>query len=369
MALHGKHSSMKKLVALILTFLLPYQNAEAFLHHGGGISLSPFAPTIVHDFGDSITNGSLASPSSNRYITLLSTAYGTTLNNDGTSGAVACFNVRDNNPFVVASGTTVPSLTNNTLYTYFYGTNDVQFGATHQAPVILCHEASISWLATPITSKVLAQNCSQTGPWTFDTLPATGYGVTTTVSGSTLSCPITTDGGPLYVWYRETDGGTATFGCNLDATGSCKGITTVNAFIPAYNGTGAGHDGMLLLRLTGISAGSHTIVFTSNTSGQNIGFWGIGSPPITPYTDKMRTMVVNVLRQQNDANAAGTLAYANDVATVVTTLQGDNLPVTLVDARSLVNTTTDMADAVHPGNSGHAHIFNAFPSVFPLVFP
>jgi len=68
-------------------------------------------------------------------------------------------------------------------------------------------------------------------------------------------------------------------------------------------------------RVTGIAAGTHSIVITvtSATSASNqVGIWAVGTVPNLPYSGQDQVFDGGVIRQQSDANAAATLAYNND---------------------------------------------------------
>ena len=322
------------------------------------------ASVTMNNFGDSITLGTGATTNALGYAGLLQTDSSTAQNNTGTSGAYACdvdatqvFN--DNNATI-----TIP-VSRNPLQTLMIGTNDANIkgvGSYETGVYKPCHQASIAWLAVPSTSKVLASTCTQTGTWTSDGNYAATLAVKSSTNASTLSCPITTNGGPIYIWYAVNDAYTGTFTYALDG-GATTSLSSVSTPLVAALGT----NGVFLVRLTGVAAASHTVAFnvTSGTGGTNtVSIIGIGTtPPATPqYFGAPALYVAGVIQQQNNTAAAATAAYNADALADVNLLAGDGLPVYFVDARGAVNSTTQMTNTLHPNNAGHSAIRDAFES-------
>lgn len=334
---------------------------------GSGYALwqvhNPASLTMLN-FGDSITLGTGATTNALGYAGLLQTDSNTAQTNEGTSGAYACdvdatqiFN--DN-----VSTITIP-VSRNPLQTLMIGTNDANIkgvGSYETGVYKPCHQASIAWLTIPSTNKTLASTCTQTGTWAADGNYAATLAVKSSTNSSTLSCSITTNGGPIYIWYAVNDAYTGTFTYALDG-GSTTSLSSVSTPLVAALGT----NGVFLVRLTSVSAASHTVAFnvTSGTGGTNtVSIIGIGTtPPATPqYFGAPAVYVAGVIQQQSNANAAATAAYNADALADVNLLAGDGLPVYFVDARSAVNSSTQMANTLHPNNAGHSAIRDAFES-------
>lgn len=322
------------------------------------------ASVTMNNLGDSVTLGTGATTNALGYAGLLQTDSSTAQNNTGTSGAYACdvdatqvFN--DNNATI-----TIP-VSRNPLQTLMIGINDANIkgvGSYETGVYKPCHQASIAWLTVPSTSKVLASTCTQTGTWTSDGNYAATLAVKSSTNASTLSCPITTNGGPIYIWYAVNDAYTGTFTYALDG-GATTSLSSVSTPLVAALGT----NGVFLVRLTGVAAASHTVAFnvTSGTGGTNtVSIIGIGTtPPATPqYFGAPALYVAGVIQQQNNTAAAATAAYNADALADVNLLAGDGLPVYFVDARGAVNSTTQMANTLHPNNAGHSAIRDAFES-------
>ena len=321
--------------------------------------------TIVN-FGDSITNGALASPTANSYASLVDADSGAVATNSGANGAMAC----DMGQTQVW-GNTNPSLTSSALYTMMVGTNEVVYKGTgaYEPVYQSCHQADLAWLAVPSDYKVFAQNagCSTTGTWANATTYQSGIGRSSTTSGSTLTCPITTTGGPIYVWYNRVDGNGGTFTYAVDGGAA----TAVNAFTsPAIATNNGGTQGLGLLRITGLAAGSHSVVFTvtSATSGSNVvHVFALGTPPGLSYASQNTVFSAGVPKQQADASAAATTQYNALAKADADLLAGDGLPVRFVDVQAYLNLATDYGDPLHPNNLGHEHLREAFEAV--MQFP
>lgn len=374
---------------LVSVFILSASVADGRPLHGGTAipTTYPFVPTGYIAFGDSITEGNvLPSPTTQSYPALLYnntysvipgsfTGPNANFQNIGTSGAFSCDNALEDNAhsppgaFTQVSGFFYPSpsFTIPYFYTIAFGTNDANtFNAgVYETNFIQCTTASVSYLAIPDTAKITAQSCSQTGTWvTEPILPAPNWSVSSTTNGSTLTCSITTQGKPLFIWYMVFDGDAGTFTYAVDGGMA----VSVNSF-PANANTHS-TKAMYVIRLTGISAATHSIVFTvtSSTSASNkVLFFGMGSPPSAAYADKMATMVSGVLRQENDTKAADTAAYNADAAGVVTQLAGDGMPVYFADVRSYLTTPTStyMFDTLHPNATGEALMPAAYQAALP----
>ena len=318
------------------------------------------------NFGDSITNGALASPSSSSYVSLLTASSGAVGTNYGANGAMAC----DMGQTQVW-GNANPSLTSSTMYTMMVGTNEVVYKGTgtYEPVYQSCHQADLAWLAVPSEYKVFAQNagCSTSGTWTNATTYQSNVGKSSTTNGSTLTCPITTTGGPIYVWYNRADGNGGTFTYAVDGGAA----VSVNAFTsPAIATNNGGTQGLGLLRLTGLAAGSHSVVFTvtSATSGSNVvHIFSLGTPPGLGYASQNTVFSAGVPKQSADASAAATAQYNALAKADADLLAGDGLPVRFVDVRAYLNLSTDYADTLHPNNLGHEHVRQAFEAV--MQFP
>jgi hypothetical protein len=322
--------------------------------------------TPYHAFGDSITVGSGANTNANAYAYLLSSDEDSPLTDRGINGEQAC-DMGDLEVFPNEN----PATTYNALYTMMIGTNDanVKGLGSYEAVFNTCEQAAVAWLAIPSQYKVFGQSASttETGTWSSDNTYQTGIGIQSTANGSTLAIPITTTGAPVYIWYRIKDGNGGAFTYNIDGGANIS----VNAFTsPAIATQNGGTEGVALARIPNVAAGAHTINFTvtSATSVSNfVSILAVGTVPNIVYYQSPKVFVGGVLRQQNDTDSAATAAYNADVSTNVSLLAGDGLSVYFVNDRNYVNSTTDMANFLHPNNTGHRHLADAFEAVMQFV--
>lgn len=345
--------SFRTLASLFFLLLL-CGTADARLFHGGGVvssggSTTPFTAYVA--LGDSITAGALADTFAHQYPSLLGTEEAVTLTNRAVSGDQAC-DLSDTHVFPLDN----PSTTGNPIYTAMIGVNDANAKGTggYEAVFLKCLKATITWLTIPSVNKTFATNCTKSAGWSADSgAYVSGIGQTTTTNGATLSCNITTNGGPVFLWYRLCDTCNGTFTYAVDA-----GIPTAvsNTTSPAINTQNAHHNGDDAITISGLSAGTHTVQITT-TSTNAVSIAAIGTPPLLPCC---AIIVAGVMFQQNDASAATTSAYNTDVINLVATLAGYGLKVYFDDVRAFVNSTTDMSNLLHPNTTGHRHLADSF---------
>jgi hypothetical protein len=345
---------------------------------GNGAPVLTATNMIVH--GDSLTTGNGATGTCNNgftscwYAALLAYDSNVSLTNDGVSGTQAC-DLAYNDVLAAA----VPTLDHNSIQTIMIGTNDANLegvGAYETAVFKPCHQAALSWLSVAAPYKIptsTAANCTTTGTWaTTSGFAVTGE--TSDTNGSTLSCTETTYGGPLYAWYRLTDGSGGTFNYAVDGG---QNVSLTTATTPAINTQNGGTNGWGLIRIP-IAGGSHTIVFTitSATSSSNyVTVLAIGTNGNQNFYDGPLVFSGGVPKQQGDAKSAATAAYNADALADQQLLYGDGLPVYFVNVRnylctSVVSTTcynsagtADMYDTYHPNNTGHNDLKQAWEAV------
>jgi YVTN family beta-propeller protein len=314
-------------------------------------------------YGDSITYGSGASSTATRYASRIAADIPATLTDRGVGGAQACDAAQ-----VIMSNDNPPA-TQAPLQTLEIGTNDgFRKGTGAYEPVYqACHQASLAWLAIPASQKTAAQSCTQTGIWSPDTTYIPGIAAKSSTPGSTLSCGVTSYGGPIYLWYRVTDGNAGAFQYSLDGGALSQPVNTFsNPAIATWNG---GVDGVFLIRMAGVAAGSHKVQVTVNSSLVSI--LAVGSLNPVAQAGAPQVFAGGVIRYQYDASPAVSAAYDADAQADVTLLSGDGLPVYFVPVRNFVNANSDMYDGFHPNDTGHLHLRDAYESLsqFPLNSP
>lgn len=245
------------------------------------------------------------------------------------------------------------------IYSIMIGTNEANTkgAGAYEVNYLLFLEAEIEWLTIAKKYKTFGQNASviQGGTWANDNTYQTGIGIKSTTNGSTLSMPITTTGGNVYLWYRTFDGNGGVFAYQLDGGAA----TTINCSQSTPVSTLLGHtEGIGSARITGVSSGTHTVLLTVTSAtgaGNVVSTFGIGTTPGTHNDKYPELFVSDVIRQLNDRDSADTAAYNSDAIAAVNLLSSDGLNVYLLDSRSYINDTTDMNDNFHPNNSGHSH--------------
>jgi len=312
--------------------------------------------------GDSITAGYLVTPTT-MYASLLSTDENNTLTDRAVSGQQACdLSVTQTVKYDLTTFDKNPA-----IYTMMIGTNDANVKGTGAYEPIYqgCHKAAIAWIAAPNKVAANSTNCVDTGTWAI----STGFvlsGEYSTTNGSTKSCTVKTFGGPLYAWYLQQDGNGGTFTYSVDGGTPVALATATSPAIATQNG---GVYGFNLLRVTGLAAGTHTIVFTvtsATNSSNGVSITAIGTTPPAGTYGFPRVFVGGVPRQQGDANSAVTAQYNADALADANLLAGDGLGVYFVNIRNYLCTNVSagvcynaagVADMQTPGtpNDGGLH--------------
>ena len=220
-------------------------------------------------------------------------------------------------------------------------------------------EAAASSATVPGTSKVFASSCTQSSgtwaDWTTVLPPPGGLPTGTLVNTSmdaTLTCSVTVNNGALYMWFTSHSAFPLT-------------SISIDGGAPINNGLGQTVSTRNMIRVTGLTNGVHSVVITAYTQGVGGGpspnetfIIALGTPP--PTNSCCRLLLGGVLRQQNDNNGVVTAAYNAAAYGVFSDMASDGLNVSFVPVRNYVNDTTDMANQLHPNDTGQAHLVQAF---------
>ena len=359
---------------------------------GGSVSSSVLQSKSHIAHGDSITMGYLSTGVAGQ--TVLTGSYDSLLAADeraalsalGQIGYQAC----DLGAKWVFNNDALSSPDNSPIYTLMVGTNDANnkgVGAYETGVFKPCHQAIIAWDALankfPATNAAHGGICTNTGTWTYNPGGGAANWIIpndfTYTNGSAKSCPVTTYGGPIYFWYYTQDTlTTAQFTYAVDG-GSAA---TVNGYsTPAIAAVSGVNYGWQLARIP-VSAGAHTVVFTStgptNSSTSPIEILAIGTPPAQPYYGGPKVYVGGVPRTNGDSNSAVFAAYNADALADVNLLAADGLNVYFVNVRNYLCTTqlsgqcygyqgiADMNNStvdpvqLHPNPQGHQELKQAF---------
>jgi hypothetical protein len=134
--------------------------------------------------------------------------------------------------------------------------------------------------------------------------------------------------------------------------------------INQYNGV---TPGPALIRITGVGAGSHTINIVE-TAGTGLDIIGVGTPsPLAAYGAPI-VLSAGVTKDSNDDFSAGDAAYNADSKFDAQLLYGDGLHIYFVDVYNYLSPDPSFFfDDVHPNDSGHSIVRDAFESVAQFV--
>lgn len=312
-------------------------------------------------FGDSIMNGTGASSSPNQFRNLIAEARGWTITNHSASGDM----VADQADEVFGL-----SVTDEHQSLLMLGTNDQRTYTTNtykQGAFKAGHMALLAWLAIPDARKQYGQNAdSETGTWTDTIVYGGALGRQSIVGTSTIT--FTAYGSVVYVATILQNSINAVFTVSVDGVvkgtyqcmpGNSTTITSINGltYMPA------------LIRIPGLSEASHSVVITvstASTSNPVYVLWVAGNQGHRTK-DGPNVWVGNVPRftssgYSGSGGSDAVVAIFNDmIRQNVDTLSADGLNIALVDSAARLNPAVDLdVDGVHPDNSGHAIIAEAF---------
>jgi hypothetical protein len=226
--------------------------------------------------------------------------------------------------------------------------------------------AADAYLAIPRANKLYMQDaaCTKTGSWAADNTLLSGMGDSTTASGDTIACSITTTAASpfFYVAYRGIDAGTGTFTVSTDGgvtplTDTFTSSSTLNSFGgQAISTTNSITSAPFLARFA-LAAGTYTVTIKTTNTGTNAPQWVGSMPAITNANPVLaRILQTGVIKQQADANATWTANYDTDASSVASTLSGDTMPIQFVDVHSL---TLSYFNTLHPDDAGYRIMHDA----------
>lgn len=279
------------------------------------------------------------------------------------------------------------------VYAHELGTNDAinYLGDANKQKIFQRLDlGSLAWLAVPRSNKTFAQNCTLAGGMANDanTIFA-GLGAVATTNGATASCAITAPkaNDTIYACYLIQDANTGTFTLSLDGvaqTDPFNGTTTWNAFgdggaaIQTQNGV---KSGVACARFTGVSAGSHTVLFTvTSATGSTAAVWPqwVGA---APASSTQNPYVIAVSPNQQNTGSAGApfvATYQGFISGIVSNLAADGLNVSYSNtSNALLNSPSCgngnqaamfancYADNIHPNNTGHSVMASTIESSTP----
>ena len=312
-------------------------------------------------FGDGITSGQTVTQTQS-YPSLFASADGFSATNLGAPNSIAC----DILPFAILNNDLGPTQTSAPLSSLMVGTTDMDnYGSAYLSLFTACDQATLAWLAIPREYKVLSGDPGVTmtsGSWSAD--PNTGA-LQNTTGAASLAFHITSNAGPVYLWYLLSDAVPGSFTLTIDgAADTTPHYTQFSPAIASLNhppGTG-----FALLRFP-LSAGPHTLEV--NVQSGTVGILGAATPPSTGAASVHPTVFVsdipNQLSSTSTASPGLIATYTQAIQSSVSQFQADGLDVRLVPTQqTMLGTPPEMTDAVNPNFLGQSHLAQAFESTF-----
>lgn len=303
----------------------------------------------VRAYGDSITVGVGASPSTNSFIKLLEADVGA-IDNRAVSSSQA------GNQAALAY--TAPAPVGGDIFHVMLGSNDFRkykSDATKRGYFEKALLALTAWLSTPLKKRV-GSGLTLTGTWTSN---AAGWN-RSTVAGAKATA--TVNGSTVYVGYHIQDvAGTLT---------SLAKVRVDGVEVAQYSSNGVGCATFLgadyypnCIRITGLDpAITHTVEVEQCSNGQYVYVdWIAGNSQAerpTIYLSNLPKMADTQYTADGTSDAL-LQSYNSYIAGLVSALVCDGTNAVLVDSYTALDPVTGLADGVHPNNTGHLQLKNA----------
>jgi len=333
---------------------------------GGGNSTPPtttFPATVTSlaAFGDSITLGfgipaaTDTTASLQSYAPLFADMLGLPLTSNSSVSGASCASTSPGSGYANQAYALAPAASVGSVG--LLGANDITFvigAAANQTVYTNALSCILAWLAIPAASKASGASITYVGAGWSSFTEFGLAGKFTAASGNTASA--TVSGTSVYIagW---TSGDYGSFAVTVD--GISQGSFTL---APAGN-TMSSVVYPYLCRVSGLSAGSHTVVITNNAATDIAVQWfggnSVSSAPLV--------VVGNTIPRTGFTS--GNISTMNTImASVVSTLVSDGLNVVpVLDSGVLSATATPaqyQADLIHPNMLGHTLLSKAFYETF-----
>lgn len=310
-------------------------------------------------FGDSITFGYNADQTASSFIAVMARAVGLNYppqNNHGIAGGKAA----DISQEVFNKANY--SSSDNVVCTLGVGTNDIYGAALYspsdlqRATFKLCHAASLFWLATRSEDRVDGGSLTKPANWTNDTTFAKVTGAKSSTNGALITYPITTNGGPIYVWSIIENSNAATFNIVVRQGATVLSTTPVVALPPAAitSAIGYANRGVAVTRIIVPSAGAYSVDIVVTSSSGTVSVLSVGTVADHVYYNAPSLVVMPVPMFKADQAQLQTAALTMDVLDNIRLAQRDGLDVRFSDDRTTLLDPRLMSDDVHPTTAGHA---------------
>lgn len=352
-----------------LPFLFPlfiFPVLADLLPHG-----SERPPQIEHEVGDSITVGLNSSPTSLRWSNLFFIAEGfTTLLGNPVSATQIVDQISD-------AGSATPqtflvaAVAASDRWAWLSGYNDMRFFGTDANGLetyTRALRAAAAWTVRLPADKHAGNDAgwTKTGSWSQVTICHVGT-IFTTTSGDKAS--IVVSGTAVTVAFINRYG----LGDGALATVKIDGVT-VDTYDTNF-GSSSGFSGgtttyaPMAKRYAGLSPGNHTVELThASTTGKFMqimfvaGTGGAATPVLYVGSPlKMNVIGYAAAPPYNNGSDAAVASYTTAIRTVLAEQVADGYSAKWADTNSFYSISTDVSgDNIHPNNTGHSHIRDAF---------
>ncbi len=343
----------------ICYLLLAAGVSPAVIHSGSPAPSRDGTPYIA--YGDSITACCYPTSQERLYPRLIAADLGLKLANRAQSGDMGCDVTRKQ---MLPNPDDFPRQLQGPIYSILVGTNDafLKGPGPYQQLYSLCLQAAIAWAGVPTSRRVSATSSQarREGQWAQDEEP-TIPSVRTAKLNSKVVFKIRTDGGSVFLWYRIYDSGGGNFQAQIDDHGAIASVdTTATPKIASQNGV---RDSVALLRITDVAPGDHilTVSIVDASDSRPVSLIAAGTAALRGPSPHPIVLVGGVPFERDNLNEKATQAYDAEVRKSVALLREDRLDVRFVDVRSyLKGNSLDMQDGLHPNDTGHRRLRDAF---------
>lgn len=251
----------------------------------------------------------------------------------------------------------------------------------HLTDTNACHMAAYTWMTIPKKYKTYAQAASVTTSGTWGTFGSYGgqLGLTSTEQGDTMSIPVTSTNGPIYLGYElqavttgVASGGKFTYNIDGDLTttttvataGSGQWTFACGGLCPTSQAPAA-----VRIPLSATTSTSHVVninLVSTTTATNPVTILGAWVPPAKSYADGNPTIYVGgYIYQAANANASAVATYYSNQMTQANQLLADGLSVNFVPTQNYLNTSLDYLTTgggfpVALNGIGQVHVAQAF---------
>jgi hypothetical protein len=315
--------------------------------------------------GDSISLGTAATAEMYKYPVVISVPTSFTIANKAIAGTcLAQYLPQQICPITVADDT-------NSLI--LAGFNDVSAGAlpnfaSFQANYYNMLLAGLIWLG--VVDKITGsdERITENGDWTSTAMYGGAFNSLSTVTNTDSLVVSSVQGTAIYVCYLRwsvTSGKGGTFTVDIDGGTPITVDTTSDL---AAFAAPVGDSWLNVIRIAGLSAGSHTVTITAVDAGDEIDIAWIASnyqsnPSTVPTVYAGNIIGRSVAAYENiSGNSSWTDALNSASEQAIQELISDGLGVLFADTNSYYHPDDgdEATGTDHPGNLGHCHIAQAF---------